>query len=181
MVRYIAEIKHNLKQEKIYNFNSNVKVEAGDLVLVKRLNGKTSFATVLNCYNGKGEFTGEIVKVMHKDKNKLNELVGNLVYKGNVEILRSVYEDYKNKTMNNESVTFEQFKCKLARNIILADKPRPTDTKYIVRFEYGAMHIFVNLHSNEVIKITNRNKQPQGWRKNVRLYNKLNQEFEIEM
>lgn len=180
MARYIVEIKHNLKQEKIYNFHSDAKVNTGDLVIVKRLNDKESYATVMNCYEGEELFTGKVVKVMPKRKNKLNDIVGNLVYKGSIKILNSVYDHYINNTRNNEGTTFEQFKNKIARNIILADKPKPTDTKYVVRFDYGAMHIFVNLQSNEVVRLTNRNKQPVGWKKDVRLYDKLNKEFGIE-
>ena len=95
---------------------------------------------------------------------------------------RDIYAQYKSTVQNNESTTLEQAQLKMTRNAQLAlVSPRP-NTRGVVHsthYKYGSLHFIVN-KKDKIVWMRNYSGNPKGWKRDNKLYLKLNKDLGIE-
>lgn len=177
---YTVTIKHEFVQSKSYKYNSNKRFKIGDEVVLRQSNGSKALGVVLNCTEGSGKWNGQVLHRVNRNKRKLHNVIADLILKDKIQIKQEVYETYKFITLANENTTYEQFKRKLARNIILSDGAKMSEFPNTIQFQYGSCKYFVNLKTMTVTYMNNGYKVPKNWVKNKPYYYRLNMMLGID-
>lgn len=87
-----------------------------------------------------------------------------------------LYKQYKNTVDGNENISRKQASLKMYRNMQLAHKSKRSDESY--HYKYGCLH-FIVAH-NEIVWMQNGCKPHKGWKRDNKMYLKLNKELGIE-
>jgi hypothetical protein len=94
-----------------------------------------------------------------------------------LELSKGAYKYYKNNVKGNENITYDMARRKLTRNVLLAKKVEP-ELNGKKLYIYGCLHILVV--NNKIVWIKNHpGKSTSRFKKNMELYNRLNQELGI--
>ena len=95
-----------------------------------------------------------------------------------------IYQQYKNTVKDNEDITQQQAELKMTRNAQLAlatirekESRRNSKKKVSTHYQYGCLHFIVA--DGRVVWMRNNSKAPKGWKRDNKLYLKLNSDLGI--
>lgn len=93
-----------------------------------------------------------------------------------LKVTKSVYQQYKTLVNGNAETTLDEARLKFTRNAQLAAKSERKDGG--IHYKYGSLHFIVA--NGVVLWMQNGRKPEKNWKRDDRLYLKLNKELGIE-
>lgn len=96
--------------------------------------------------------------------------------KNRLRFSRKAYDKYMRTVKDNDGISKEQAELKMTRNMMLAVANERSKTS--THYKYGGLHFIVS--NNQIVWIQNHCAVEKGWKRNNRLYIKLNKELGIE-
>lgn len=95
------------------------------------------------------------------------------------KMTKNAYRDYKYGVGGNLDLDIETARRKVSRNIMLAIPEKIS--KFITRYYYGSLHIYVNTSSDLIIKIKNGMTPHDLWEKHRKNHRKTSKLLNILM
>lgn len=93
-----------------------------------------------------------------------------------LSLAKGIYQQYKTTVEGNEETTVQQAGLKMTRNMQLAhESKRPDGSSH---YRYGCLHFIVA--NDTVVWMQNNCKPQKNWKRNNKLYLKLNKELGIK-
>lgn len=99
-----------------------------------------------------------------------------------LKFANGIYNQYCKTVKGNEETSLHQARLKMTRNMQLAIASPRYNTRGVVQtthYKYGSLHFMVN-RKGSIVWMQNNSSQAKGWKRDNKLYLKLNKELGIE-